>query len=209
MPEYKMLIPPDRVESTRMWFREREGCLVWHDQEIKGWIRPDVMTPKTNDDGSPVRPPHWSMGNPEPILPEQIGVRAEQIITPPLDWWPVCGYCQGTGRYSVAAVAEARKWPIEQVRKSLVEDQKTPVRESDDTIGCSGCQETGHTNRQITGGSKPGTKGAEPGDKLKKRAHEAAAKLGADVLCDYIRYDERLWEVVFYTERIAPFSLEG
>jgi hypothetical protein len=210
----KMQIPPEKVGDTRSWFKTRGGVLLWHNLEI-GCNRPDMMTPATHEDGKPGTPPHWSMGNPEPLTPEQIGVRTEVKIPLPAEWFPKCERCpERPGRQMLAPIAAIRRCSVEELKESLRADvQRFPHMEMDsDSIKCWGCDGTGHVDRHLRVALRKRYWGYELTETGKKKADKTAHKL-SEIVKDHVQWD---WEgigyglanIVFYTEKIEPFTLK-
>lgn len=207
--EYKMTIGPDKLEQTRKFFRERGGVVLWKSQDLSDLTRPELMTPATHEDGSKATPPHWAYGDPEPLKPEDICVRTRTPVEPPLAWFPVCTCCEGTGRYPLSSIAEARGCTIEELPElqHISTHPDAWDRDAQDTIKCSACFGTGHTNRhihirvkrhwtgimEVVGRVKP--------DKLAK-------KLGTRVQWDFTCVGYGRAEVYFFRETIVPFTLE-
>ena len=202
---YRMMIPPDKVEAVRMWFRERGGALVWQDHYLGEPPRPDMMTPARTEDGQDGTkfPPHWRFRDPKPITPEEIGVRDEQRVEPPLDWFPVCTYCDGSGRYPVAKIAEARGVSVEEALAWCETEAQHELSEDKQTVKCTACRETGHVERSITFGLCKRT----IGHGMQRKAEKFAAKLGSDVKWDWQPIGFNKGELFFYRETIAPFTL--
>jgi hypothetical protein len=136
-----MHIPPEKVEDIRTWFKARGGVVLWSNQEI-GVSRPEMMTPATHQDGSPASPPHWAYGNPVQLKPEEIGVRTETKVEPPLDWFPVCDVCNGTGRRALQEIATARGVTVADLKNNLEASPEpwTKGIQEDDTFDCWHCQ---------------------------------------------------------------------
>jgi hypothetical protein len=204
---YRMLIYPTDVDNVRSWFATRQGCVVWTNKEI-GYSRPDLMTPKLQEDGSETRPPHWAyVGHPDPIKPEEIGIRTEKQIPLPKEWFPACERCQGSGRRSLKELADIRKETIDELlahAPPIIQD----VSVEKGTFNCNQCRGSGHEikaprirlKREYWGGYTVK-------ETTKIKMTKMASKLGTDILWDWNHCDSGFGEVFFYTEEIVPFSL--
>jgi hypothetical protein len=191
---------------------------MWTNQEI-GVQRAELITPATiekegQQKDASKHPPHWAYGNPQHLKPEEIGVRTETPVKLPLDWFPKCTYCEGTGLYPIIEIAKARGQTLDQIKAwlSLQDPNLFHYDPSKDTVRCTACNETGHVDRHVTVGLKKGTWGYEMYDTGRKRAERICKQL-KDKHGPVVQY---YWEGIgngraelkFYTETIVPFTLE-
>ena len=215
--DYLMLIPPDMVEATRGFFRDRGGVVLWKNCEI-GVSRPDMMTPATHQDGSPPKPPHWAYGNKYYVLrPEEIGVREETVIVPPDEWFDKCDACKGSGRRFITELASARQETVKVCRERLIEANKDhPERldmQDNGTIRCWACN-AGVKDRNIRVAIRRKYWGLDISDTGKGKAQQICrklAKLFPDPRPVHFDWQYDGWgraRLFFYRETITPFTLE-
>lgn len=213
---YLMLIPPDKVDQTRTFFRERGGVVLWRNQEI-GVQRPEIMTPARNADGLLAVKPHWAYGNEMMLRPDQIGIRTEVKIGLPAEWFPVCPNCNGDGRDNLKRIAAVRGVDVvtlvtDNLRNKFMEDVQ--VTQTSSTCRCWRCQGTGHIERHISvavrrqywGGyklTKTGEAKAEKTAKKLEKLHNLPK-----IHWDFEHQGYGIAHLVFYTEEIVPFILE-
>lgn len=203
--EFLFFIPPSKVEEVREWYRSRGGAIRWVSCEL-GVSRPEMLTPAETD-GQPTRPPHWAyVGEPFPVKPEEIGVREETGVTLPVEWFPVCDRCEGTGKVSVASLAKIRKETQKATLTALKSDGRTTLVD-DKNVQCWCCDGTGHKERYVQVRVKKHYWGYDLFDAGKEKARKIAAKLGPDVKWDWENWGYGLARLRFYREKIEPFTL--
>jgi hypothetical protein len=206
---HRFQIPVANLDEVRMWFRERGGVLVWTNKEI-GYNRPDMFTPKLSDKGVHVNAPHWAyVGEPTELKPEDLSVNTTTEVQMPLDWFPVCEHCKGTGKRALADLAKARREPIKTTRASIADGTICNVEVLDEqTIACAWCGGTGHTDRYIHVAIRKRYWGIDISDTGKARAQKLAKKLGEDVQYDWYNDGYGKACLKFFREKLEPFTME-
>jgi len=210
----KFLVPISDVEKVREWFRQRGGVLRWSNCEI-GASRPDIITPALTDEGKPYPAPHWAyMGSGKQITPADLTVTDRQSVDLPLEWFPVCKYCNGSGIRSVAQIAKARGITLAECHKQLAETPPLPqgYTPGSPILSCWCCQGTGRVDREIRVAIRKRYWGYDISQTGKQRAGVLARKLGKiagqPVKWDWQHVGYGLAALTFYTESLAPFTLE-
>jgi len=204
--EFLFFIPPSKVAEVREWYKSRGGAMRWVSKEL-GVSRPEMLTPAETD-GQPTRPPHWAyVGESFPVKPEEIGVREETGVTLPVEWFPKCDRCDGTGKVSVASLAKVRKETQEATLAALKSDGRTTLVDAKN-IQCWCCDGTGHKERYIqVRVKKAAWIGYDLFDAGKEKARKIAKKLGPDVKWDWENWGYGLARLRFFREKIEPFTL--
>jgi hypothetical protein len=205
--EYLFTIPPEKVAEVREWFKSRGGAVRWVNKEI-GVNRGDVLTPALVND-KPSGPSHWAyVGESFPVKAEEIGVRTETSVPMPVEWFPACDRCGGTGKVTIKSLAKIRKETQKACLASLKADGRTVVLDSKN-IQCWCCDGTGHKERhiQVAVRKKPWI-GYDLTDTGKEKARKIAKKLGPDVKWDFECIGYGLAHLKFYREKIEPFTVD-
>jgi hypothetical protein len=204
----KFHVPVEQLADVRSWFANRGGVLMWTNKEI-GNSRPEVLTPKTTAEGKPATAPHWAyIGEPVELKPEDLAVRTETTVDPPVDWFPTCEHCKGTGRRSLANLAEARSEPAEVTHAAIVAGTISVNNYNGvDEFDCTWCQGTGHVERHLTVAVRRKYWGYDISETGKARAAKYAKRLGDGVRWTWEHVGYGLAELKFYREHVEPFVL--
>jgi hypothetical protein len=216
---YKMQIPPDKVEQTRKFFRERGGCLLWKNLDLSSYGTPEIMTPATHEDGSKATPPTWRHGDPVSLIPAEIGVRTEDAVALPPEWFIECEYCHSTGRRAISELAEARGESFDECKAFLIENNKDRPEHLDlkgSTIRCWVCSGNGYTDVHVHVEIRRRYWGIDISERGKERASRWCRRLEKHYAEDirpvqfyWQHIDKGLAELKFYRETIVPFTLTG
>lgn len=207
--EYLFTIAPDKVEEIRDWFKNHGGVLRWTNKDLGNCGAPDKITPALPEEGETKQAPHWAyVGDSFPVKAEEIGVRTVTAVTLPVEWFPACDRCDGTGKVTVASLAKIRKETQKATLAALKSDGRTVLVDAKN-IRCWCCDGTGHKERHIqVAVRKAPWIGYDLTETGKTKARKTAKKLGADVKWDFEHVGYGLAHLKFYREKIEPFTVE-
>lgn len=207
--EYLFTIAPEKVEEVRDWFKNRGGVLRWTNKDLGNCGAPDKITPALPEEGATKQAPGWAyVGDAFPVKPEQIGVRTVTAVPLPPEWFPACDRCGGTGKVTIASLAELRgEDPT--VLLTKLREQGNCVILDDEHVQCWNCEGTCHVNRHIrVAVRKAPWIGYDLTETGKEKARKTAKKLGADVKWDFECVGYGLAHLIFYREKIEPFTVD-
>jgi hypothetical protein len=144
------------------------------------------------------------------LQPEDIEIETVSPVDMPLDWFPVCEHCNGSGKRAVLELANVREITFDECRRQI-ESQEIQVSGYDgDEFDCTYCQGTGHTERHITVRLRR-HRGFGGGYELfptgEDRAKRYAKKLGDDVKWDWQGEGYGLASLRFYRRKVEPFTM--
>jgi hypothetical protein len=210
----KFQIPIADIEKVRMWFRERGGVIHWSNLEI-GNYRPEMITPAKTAEGRDYKNPHWSMGDPITLQPNNINVSTIEILQAPRSMFADCVRCDGTGKRSLLELASIRRESIDELRQQI--DTISNLRNVDwtaDSFDCTYCGGTGCDDyRKLYSHKRQYCSGITlvsciKANKAKLLLERETGKIVEYDFSPISPIDGRMAELRFYHETITPFSLD-
>jgi len=204
-----VLTKPEEIQNVREWVKAGRGLYRWTNKEI-GNNRPDVLIPGDHD-----KAPHWAyVGQPESVELDEIEIHVITPVLQPREWGVECERCKGTGKRSVAELAEIRKQTVAEVLAIVMRGDIHWKLIDEDHFECNFCSGRGYNEKPLTfrmkrewwGGWKASDTAILKMNKLKEKLSKYYEK---DVQVDSERHSEgNIFKAVFFTREVKPFTLE-
>lgn len=204
LPGTRFTIADEReLRQVAGWCRDGCGLWVWKNVNLS-WPAGDILTP-----AGVGQAPRWThVGRPEDITPDRIEVQHRVYLELPPEWYPACGRCDGTGKRSIASLADIRHETAEELMAwiELNPDRWHWGPIQDGHFLCNYCRGSGRTVEQLTMqatdkgwfGVKISQKGERAADALCARLKEYY-KLDRGVAWDYQWIERRKVQAKFYS----------
>lgn len=139
---FPVMIDSTQVDEVKHWWNEGRGITSWQSLDLSN-VSLRCIAP--TDNGKP----HWRYGEPKSVTPSDIGVEIRTPVAYPLEWFPECTICKGTGERSLQSLADL--WKVTLIK--ALERTQQPDWDwgvvKDGYFQCNGCKGTGREHAKL------------------------------------------------------------